>query len=440
MHTLPLAVTCMGLSALVLLNGEAFAQAAEDPIAPLVGSWDIPGTRINVEIRPNRVVQHWALGTGDISHENASFYKIMYHQHDLICRYEIKRYGENEISFVVASQPSPDECNLGVMRRSPETSSPPKQGAQNEQSSKEIPTASVSTDAHLTLGTKFRDCPDCPEMVAVPSGSFLMGSPSYEGGRRDNEGPQRRVVFNRGFAVGRFPVTVDEFRAFVYATGHRMGDVCNGGDGSLERSLGSFESPPGFAPGFTQSGKHPVVCVSWYDAKAFVVWLSKKTNKTYRLLTEAEREYVARAGTTTPFWWGSGITPSQALYDTRLMQAPASGNAVFSRPMAKLELNLARAEPPIGSTAAVDQYQPNDWGLYQVHGNIAEWTEDCWTPTIASSSSSPAAVSVENCSTHVLRGGAWSYPPAALRAAFREYAPSDGRYNHVGFRVARDTE
>ncbi len=104
------------------------------------------------------------------------------------------------------------------------------------------------------------------------------------------------------------------------------------------------------------------------------------------------------------------------------------------------KISAAMSGPSGSGTTPVDQYRPNDWGLFQVHGNVAEWVEDCWAPTIARPSGSPAAVVLANCKDHVLRGGAWSYSKTALRAAFREYAPADGRYNHVGFRVARDLE
>jgi len=425
----------------------AMAQGQTDPVAALAGSWDLPGTRVTIEIRPNRVVHHWSLGVGDIAQENASFYKIMYHQHALICRYEIKKYGENELAFVIASEPSPSECNLGLMRRAADVVATPQTQPPKAEQKGDAP-----VDAEKKLGSVLRDCPDCLQLTVVPSGSFLMGSPAYEAGRSENEGPQRRVVIRKPFAVGIYAVTVDEFRAFVADSGHRTGDNCGAGNEARETSLGSFEAPPGFAPGFDQSGSHPVVCVNWQDAKAFVAWLARKTGKPYRLLTEAEREYVARAGTTTPYWWGEGITPAQALYDTKTPPppqiTPASLPTGGSEPKAssgsrlkpKLSLPGASLVPAAieGRTAPVQRYQPNDWGLYQVHGNVAEWTEDCWTPSVGGSSNSSAAVTSETCAKHVLKGGAWSYPPSALRAAFRE--PASGRFNHVGFRVARDLD
>ena len=273
-----------------------------------------------------------------------------------------------------------------------------------------------------------KDCETCPELIVVPAGSFLMGSPPYEEGRSHGEGPQRWVTIGHSFAVGRFAITVDEFKEFVNDTGFHTGDLCAASEEYVARSAGSFESPRSFAAGFVQGGRHPVVCVSWLHAKAFVAWLSNKTKRNYRLLTEAEREYVTRAGTSTAYWWGDGITPSQALYD------------VTSNSTRNSEIGAAINVASAGGTTPVDQYQPNPWGLFQVHGNVAEWVEDCWTTTIAMASISPAAVVLPNCKGHVLRGGAWSYPKTALRAAFREHAPASGSYNHVGFRVARDLD
>jgi formylglycine-generating enzyme required for sulfatase activity len=272
-----------------------------------------------------------------------------------------------------------------------------------------------------------KDCENCPDLVVVPEGSFLMGSPPSEEGR-GHEGTQRRVMIGHSFAVGRFAVTVDEFKNFVNDTGYRTGNLCAAGNEFIAKSAGSFEAPPGFAAGFVQEGRHPVVCVSWLDAKAFVAWLSIKTKRNYRLLTEAEREYVTRAGASTAYWWGETITPSQARYDVTPESTRNSG------------VSAASNDPSAGGTALVDQYQPNGWGLFQVHGNVAEWVEDCWTPATARASSRSATVVLANCKDHVLRGGAWSYPRTALRAAFREHAPAGGRYNHVGFRVARDLD
>ena len=325
--------------------------------------------------------------------------------------------GEESETLVEASASRVSGQKQGNEIKQPET----KPESQREQ---------IETTVQKPKSLVIKDCESCPELVAVPEGSFFMGSRPHEEGRgHDNgEGPQRRVTVEHSFAVGRFAITVDEFKAFVDDTGYRTGDLCAAGNEYIARSAGSFEAPPGFAAGFVQSGRHPVVCVNWLDAKAFVAWLSHKTKRNYRLLTEAEREYVTRAGTSTEYWWGDEITPAQALYDA----SPA--------PTQKPEISAAVNVPSSGSTTRVDQFQPNAWGLFQVHGNVAEWVEDCWTATIAEASSSPAAAVSANCKDHVLRGGAWSYPKTALRVAFREHAPADGRYNHVGFRVARDLD
>jgi formylglycine-generating enzyme required for sulfatase activity len=209
----------------------------------------------------------------------------------------------------------------------------------------------------------FKECATCPEMVVVPAGTLTMGSPESEPGRSTDEGPQHAVTFARPFAVGRFAVTFDEW------------DACatDGGCG------GNRPSDQGWG-----RGRRPAINVSWNDAKAYVAWLSRKTGKTYRLPSEAEREYVTRAGTTTPFWWGSSISTSQANYN---------GNYTYG--------GGARGEYR-EKTLPVDTFQPNPWGLYQVHGNVSEWVEDCWNDSAPSDGS---AWTSGDCSSRVVRGG-----------------------------------
>ena len=174
--------------------------------------------------------------------------------------------------------------------------------------------AALSASAGIPVkpgsGESFRDCPDCPEMVVAPAGSFAMGSPETEPDRMAQEGPQHRVTFAEPFAVGRFAVTFAEW------------DACaaDGGCG-------------GYKPGDQGWGRgnRPVINVDWNDAKAYVQWLSKKTGKPYRLLSEAEREYVARAGTATPFWWGSAITPADANYDGNYIYAGGGERGEYRR-------------------------------------------------------------------------------------------------------------
>jgi formylglycine-generating enzyme required for sulfatase activity len=171
------------------------------------------------------------------------------------------------------------------------------------------------------------------------------------------------------------------------------------------------------SPGFTQTDRHPVVCVSWNDAKAYVAWLSSTTGRAYRLLSETEREYVARAGTTTPFWWGSSITPAQANYDGTLEPYTGGGS--------KGEYRKA--------TVAVDTFAANAWGLYNVHGNVWEWTEDCWNERNPGNADAQSAGYCDR----VLRGGSWDSNPGLLRSAYRSGILPALRGSEIGFRVAR---
>jgi formylglycine-generating enzyme required for sulfatase activity len=263
-------------------------------------------------------------------------------------------------------------------------------------------------------GEPFRDCPDCPEMVAVPAGGFMMGAAAGELVANQPE-EQVRISIARPFAVGRFAVTRGEFAAFVAATNRRMEGPCHrlGEHGkSAQRDWRS--------PGFAQDDRHPAVCVSWHDAKAYVAWLASTTGKRYRLLSEAEREFVARAGSTTPFWWGSAISTNQANYDGRIVYAGG----------------------PVGewrnATLAVDSFLPNPWGLHNVHGNVWEWMEDCWNETNAGNPGDGSARSSGDCKLRVVRGASFNNAPHTLRAARRERELADNRVVSFGFRVARD--
>jgi formylglycine-generating enzyme required for sulfatase activity len=274
--------------------------------------------------------------------------------------------------------------------------------------------------------TAFRDCDACPEMVVVPAGDFMMGSPEHEPGRLEFEGPLHKVSFPTAFAVARDATTRDQFKAFVDATGYRFGETCQTqSDTGWVEKQGSFLAPPGFE----QGGDHPAVCVSWEDANAYARWLSESTGKRYRLPTEAEREYVARAGTTTPYWWGSGVTPEQANFDTRPRPSSSGGAAPTDR--------QANAGGAPGRTVPVHKGPANPWGLRHVHGNVAEWVQDCWDPDYRRAPADGTALLGGDCSQRVLRGGAWSSWPEDIRAAYREMSPPADRFATVGFRVAR---
>ena len=200
--------------------------------------------------------------------------------------------------------------------------------------------------------------------------------------------------------MSRSDVTRGEFAAFVAATGHKMEGDCYRIGEPKRGQRRDWRSP-----GFAQDDRHPVVCVSWHDAKGYVAWLSSTTGKQYRLLSEAEREFVARAGTTTPFWWGGTISTEQANYDGRVTFAGGPSGEVRH------------------STVAVDSFLANPWGLYNVHGNVSEWVEDCWdydysnAPVDGSTPIAPA-----NCRTRVHRSGSWLDSPVYVRAAARSHS------------------
>jgi len=261
----------------------------------------------------------------------------------------------------------------------------------------------------------FKDCPHCPEMVLVPAGRFLMGSTDEE----ERAGPPEEQVaidIPRPFAVGRFAIMRDEFAAFVAATARRIEKGCFVVAGeTLQRDPKRTWRDPGFA----QDGRHPAVCVSWNDAKAYVAWLSQLTGKSYRLLSESEREYVTRAGTATPFWWGKTISTDRANYNGTVAYGGITGG------------------PWRRATVPVDAAVPNPWGLFHVHGNVWDWTEDCWAMANTFNPGTGAARTSGDCGLRVMRGGGWGNFPHTLRAARRSREPPDARLNTVGFRVAR---
>ena len=258
-----------------------------------------------------------------------------------------------------------------------------------------VPGSGKSARNRLKDGT---DCAFCPEMVVVPAGHFTMGSPGREPERESWE-EQIPVIIPRPFAVGKFAV-FDEWDACVADGG------CNGYSPS-DKGWGR--------------GTRPVINVSWDDAKAYAAWLSTKTGKTYRLPSEAEREYFARAGTTTPFWWGSSITPVEANYDGNQTYNGGSKGAYRQR------------------TVPVDSFAANPWGLFNVHGNVWEWTEDCWSDENTGNPGNGAArtTGCTDARSRVVRGGSWYLYPRLLRSASRDRHSTDYRFCNLGFRLAR---
>ena len=253
-------------------------------------------------------------------------------------------------------------------------------------------------------GNTFRDCEQCPEMVVVPGGSYMMGQPDGEEGRINNEGPVHEVTIAAPFAVGKYEVTFAEWDACVAAGGctHQPSDEGWG------------------------RGKRPVINVSWRDAQEYVQWLSGETDKPYRLLSEAEWEYVARAGTTTPFHTGATISPAQANYNGKYTYGSGQKGAYKEKTV------------PVGSYAA------NGFEVYDVHGNVREWVADCWNDSYWDAPNDGSAWErawwwdkSRECRRRVLRGGSWSGSPEDLRSANRGWFVTGIRYFDLGFRLAR---
>jgi formylglycine-generating enzyme required for sulfatase activity len=266
-------------------------------------------------------------------------------------------------------------------------------------SSRSAQPLSAAEECALKAKDVFRECEKCPEMIVVPAGSFTMGAPRSEEGRNSSE-DQVGVRIAKPFAVGQFAVTFDEW------------DQCVAGGGCG----GYVPSDEGWG-----RGRQPVINVSWDDAQNYVAWLSRKTRKTYRLLSEAEREYVTRTGTTTPFWWGTTITPDRANYD---------GTQVY---------NGGSKGEHRKQTVPVDSFSPNAWGLYNVHGNVEEWTQDCYNHNnlVNPGDGSARTTGTSLCSYRVLRGGDWFLGPNFVRAANRMGAQPDYQTKMYGLRVAR---
>lgn len=273
-----------------------------------------------------------------------------------------------------------------------------------------------AVERDLRPGDRFKECETCPVMVVIPRGDFLMGSSAGQPGHEADEAPAHKVTIATRLAVARNAVTVAEFETFVAVTGYRPGPGCRVFEGGrwVDRAELSFRDP-----GFPQTSSHPVVCVNWNDAKAYTDWMTARMGGEYRLPTEAEREYATRAGSTTAFWWGNEIAPAKAGYD-------------WSHVFGGSERAAARR-----GTHPVDAFEPNPWGLYQMHGNVSEWVEDCWNDSYRGAPSDGSAWQSGDCRRRVLRGGSWGYTPKDLRASYREGATLAYRNFNFGFRVVR---
>lgn len=267
-----------------------------------------------------------------------------------------------------------------------------------------------STDSRSTLfqietGSQFRDCTDCPLMAVIPAGSYKMGSPPGERGRAPDEGPVHTVTFDRPFAIGVYEVTFANWRACI-------------NDGGCSH----FPGDEGWG-----RGERPVVNVNISDMGEYVRWLRDETGLDYRLPSEAEWEYAARAGTTTPRYWRSRQAPC----------AFANTYDVSGKRTHGLDWQGFTCIDAYGSTAPVGRFLPNDFGLYDTLGNVWEMVADCWHNSYAGAPTDGSVWQGGDCRRYILRGGSWKNVSWATRSAFRGWQGADTRVSHVGFRVAR---
>jgi formylglycine-generating enzyme required for sulfatase activity len=285
------------------------------------------------------------------------------------------------------------------------------------------------TAPHPGLGeqqTVFQDCETCPEMVVLPAGDFVMGSPTSELGRVDVEGLPRRVVIPKRIAIGKFEVTVEQMSIFMTETGMTIGGSCRRLV-NPERPPPTWSAPEGSLehPGYEITGSHPAVCISWHEAQSYVAWLQRRTGKPYRLPTEAEWEYAARAGAPSRYSFGNDES-TLCLY-ARF----ADLNSQFGWHDACHSELVAYGAAPVGSL------KPNPWGIFDMHGNAWEWVEDCWTPNPLEIPVDGSAFSRPgNCEMGVMRGGSFSSSSLMVRSAIRSPMRTAQHYFNVGFRVA----
>ena len=287
----------------------------------------------------------------------------------------------------------------------------------------------------------FRDCDFCSEMVVLPAGSYLMGAKKdeFEGENRDqfrtrylSETPQH-VVQIKSFAIAKVDVTKEQFAIFARETKFEGKGCRKLYKGIFSTTLIVDMNADWNNPGFQQTNQDPVVCISWHDAKKYINWLNQKlTNKTtgiYRLPTEEEWEYAARAGTTTRMYWG----------DSSAKQCQYENGKDISADNTDKEVPMINCRDGYSETSPVGSFKANPWGLYDMLGNVSKWMTNCERYDYSNGTSNLAQYSPkENCEKHELRGGSWKTSPLAIRAAARGALLSDSREQNVGLRLVLD--
>lgn len=288
-------------------------------------------------------------------------------------------------------------------------------------------------------GERFRDVlasgGNAPRMVVIPVGSFLMGSADNESGRRNNEGPQFRIRFDRGFALAETEVTVGQYRRFVDATSHRTHAERQRRSTIYDERSGSMREVRGTNWRHNEAGEpagddDPVVHVAWADAAAYAAWLAAETGKAYRLPTEAEFEYALRAGSTSAYPWGPGAPP-RPLANVSSQGDKSPSNRTWTNAFP------GQSDGWFG-IAPVGSFPRNDFGLHDMAGNVSEWVEDCWHSSYLRAPSDGSAWVNPGCGRRVVRGASWASGPEQVRSAYRLNVAADTTNPRIGLRVARD--
>jgi sulfatase modifying factor 1 len=281
-----------------------------------------------------------------------------------------------------------------------------------------------------------RDCEHCPEMVVIPAGAAILGAGADDKFRNADELPERTFALREAFLVSRYEITLDQYETFVRATNRAVGGDCL--TDRRKRGDWQYDAATTFRdPGFEQGGDHPVACVNWDEAQAYVAWLNTQTSGGYRLLTEVEWEYVARGGATKNLMYPWGDDPARGCpfanaFDRTAMQAYAgmdtSGYKVFD-PM--------DCSDDLLNTSPVGALKPNAFGVHDIIGNVAEWVEDCYTPTREHLWESGAPPPQTSCAKRLAKGGSWGTLAHNIRIAERLPYTATHRDDSIGIRVAK---
>jgi len=282
-----------------------------------------------------------------------------------------------------------------------DTGARPDEGGDGGAAKPQVEVKKAIVKEAFEIGREFQDCQDCPVMMVVPAGYFTMGSADSDTEAPDHEKPALRVKIARRLGIGRFEVTVHQYESFIRETSYASSGSCD--------VLGRPRRVNYAGPGFPQDSTHPVVCVSWVDAQAYLSWLGNRVGKPYRLLSAAEWEYVARAGTASAYAWGDQLAETDANFGAKQK-----------------------------GTQIIGSYAPNKFKVSDMHGNAAEWVEDCWSDDLSVARENGAAFpGVGGCSSRVVKGGSWRDKAFELRAAARRPMRQSSASDTVGFRVAR---